>query len=814
MSLDDRGEPTSFSVIHFDKFPRIEIKLTALTRNDKRKWTHYIKKVMLASCNVQERIRDELIKLGDESDPITERTNWNSTKSITAPTISKNQRKLSNGIGEPAPTPTNAPANEEKKTKALDSLIKELHKRNSVSEPNNGCNELPSNSNNIPTITNDYEIPFDANKALPKEPTSLANLKIKSKFLDVGFYNGRANSKAKRERSKTLKVTSKFYMDLPDFSNTDTVLKITESTDNINLSEIRLDRRRASLDASDAIVKALDEKTERKISLDTALNNNRESDIISELLKHHKEFDRILNKSSKTKIEPDQPVSSQAATKYPKFVRNDSILHSPLPPPPPDVAILNGTIDSDMFIQRELPPEPIYESLLRNVHVPYKFPSPTLNRSLSHLSGRFMKVKRPAVAPPKRPDSSDATMSYNQSFDQNSIEDDYIEMPKSGKINKCLAKTTNFASFDIDTFPLRFHIIPGSQFCQSDTNINYETLSSMHPIAKTAKPARALSELDYGTSILLATSVAEQLANKHKRIIHKQGSRSIGARFATVDYVDAKTLSIQNLNKNASNHSLAHGTCDSAVSLTSSSDSVNLPINQEMALNASEQQHLPAYANQLNGNGHAERIKTTNTASPCHSSSSGDDSYYEKTVETYLENDGIFRDSAFYSDDNIEKVYVRQEHIYSTIDEVKSEVRTKPAPPPKLSLQKIQSIVSRTAPPIPRIAKPGTPRGQTNSSAGPPKMSPPKLPIAEPASATTEKRASTSSEYQIASMWFNEIDMLAADESHEHDELGKLLSEFSLPPPTSPPPPPPIPPRSNLNKKSTWIQKKCELFEK
>lgn len=434
-------------MIHFDKFPRNEIKLTALTRRDKKKWTHYVKKVMLTSCNVQERIRDELIKLGDECDPIVEHSTWSSNKPSNATTLSKHPRKTSttsnsNNI-ESAAVISSPSAVDDKNNKVLDTMIKELQKRNSiaVNDSNSMYNELSNNSIQTPTTSNEYEIPFDANKALPKEPISLANLK--SKFFDVGIYNGRTSTKnsnatkAKRERSKTLKVTSKFYMDLPDFSGTDTVLKITESTDDIGVAERRLDRRRASLDATDAIVKALDEKNERKLSaIDMDLHSKRESDIISELLKNHKEFDRILNKPAKNKIEPEQlAVSSQAAAKYPKFVRNDSILHSPLPPPPIQASDPYSPHDSDIFVQRELPPEPIYESLLRNVHVPYKFPSasPQLNRSLSHLSGRFTKVKRPLVAPPKRPDSSDATMMYSHGMELNTSEDDYIEMPKSGE---------------------------------------------------------------------------------------------------------------------------------------------------------------------------------------------------------------------------------------------------------------------------------------------------------------------------------------------------------------------------------------------
>lgn len=331
----------------------------------------------------------------------------------------------------------------------------------------------------------------------------------------------------------------------------------------------------------------------------------------------------------------------------------------------------------------------------------------------------------------------------------------------------------------------------------------------MHPTMIPTSPP-SMSTVT-GSSI----SAAQHLSN-HKRVVHKPGSRSIGARFATVDYVDTKTLSIQSLNKSANDHLLAYGQDDSAISLTSSSDSMNMTLNHEMALKLSEQTNAPAYVNQFNGDvvdvsATTDRQNTSN-ASPCHSSSSGDDSYYEKTVETYLENDGILRDSAFYSDDNVDRTYIRQEHIYSTIDEVKCETRKKPAPPPKLSQLRIQSIVARSAPPVPRMPKPIPSYIHQNGMASLPKMSPPKVPVPESIQTTSSERRSPY-EYRTQSLNSSERDMLDVEMVGNEQQLNSSI-EFSMPPPTSPPPPPPIPPRSNPNKKSTWIQKKCELFEK
>lgn len=340
----------------------------------------------------------------------------------------------------------------------------------------------------------------------------------------------------------------------------------------------------------------------------------------------------------------------------------------------------------------------------------------------------------------------------------------------------------------------------------------------MHPITQAPQtPSKqSLTESNYNATIVAASAnPSAQLNQKRKRIIHKQGSRSIGARFATVDYVDTKALSIHNLSPNAGDNMLAHIQGDSAVSLTSSNDSVNLALSPEMTHTATDRQQVVPSVCDNQSNGTSQTKGKASNASPCHSSSSsGDDSYYEKTVETYLENDGIFRDSAFYSDDNIEKAYIRTEHIYSTIDEVHHEVRMKPALPPKLSLQKIQSIVARTAPPIPRMAKPGVSRasqqGDTVDDRGPPKTAPPRIPDIEPVWSTGDRRASekyhNTSDFSIGNASFDD------DMSNEQQSQSFSSSEFSLPPPTAPPPPPPIPPR--LNKKSQWIQMKCELFEK
>lgn len=317
-----------------------------------------------------------------------------------------------------------------------------------------------------------------------------------------------------------------------------------------------------------------------------------------------------------------------------------------------------------------------------------------------------------------------------------------------------------------------------------------------------------------------------------KSIIHKQGSRTLGSRIAATDYVDPRTLFINqtiNYQLNSNSKLFAHVRTDSAFSLTSSNDSVNLMANQELQQpvnSLNNQCQLPIYTNQCKIE---SEIPTINICkSSRHSSSSGDDSYYEKTVETYLENDGIFRDSAIYSDDNTDKTYTRPEHIYSTIDEVKHEEKSKPIPPPKLSYHKIKSIATRTAPPPPPLpVKPSfisIPARNIDQN------------IEELNKTTNQSTLSniscTTSHSQHYSVnktlneKFNEFaigkDFTVSDEPvaqttiHlEQDEKNvdneqkqvEIQSIESISPP-------PIPARSSLNKNSSWVLKQIQNFDK
>lgn len=899
------GDPESFSVIPYNDVHPNQIKLTARNRDQKRKWAQHIKQVMLAHFDIPNRAKELLFKLGEEEDRSTDKNTWRWNNSSTTPEYlerrnqyrrsemryrSKKQRKIFNASlsmveDQFDPPPANAISNNDSgKSKALDSIVKELQQRNSLIKQNEDSESITSvtaqltdvesraDDNDNFSIGNEYEIPFDANKALPSKPASALD-KAKSKLLEVRIYNTKTLPKRianlKKQRSKTLKETSKFYMELPE-NSTDTVLKITETTDDLQtISEVRVNRRRASFDATDTISKALDENTNRKLSSVSLLTpenlnqklamnkNKRDIDIISELLKDHKEFDRILKKPPKKLSEPEKiaPIHEVRNSKMPK---GEAFFKLPLPPIPVE-AIEPNQIES--FVQRELPPEPIYESLLRNVHVPYKFPSPVLNRSLSQPNSR-LKVKRPTEAPPKRPDSDYVTLTYNENGEINGVDDDTIRLPKHGShfrksdtnINYHVRKMSDEKVPSIESFS---SLGEGSR-CSTSSEIDVDYIVSVSNIQTTkssdlltsqnashdtslngTEVYKSVDQLNLGkpSNKLPERRVSDVTGMHRKSIIHKQGSKALGSRIASVDYADPKIL-FSNNNSYISLtrpfiQSLANIQRDSAFSLTSSNDSVSIGANhcgQDAPVKLSTE-------NVIYTNDSIPEIVVPSSnvckASPSHSTSSnssnsGDDSYYEKTVETYLEN-GIFRDSAIYlySDDNNEKPYSysRPEHIYSTIDEVKQEA--KPAVPPKLNLYKLHnsSIITRSAPPPPLPAKPSVAVSDAI------KILPPKIgirseqtveklmatPLPPPPVDTNVKSPSsdssteTTKQESIITKKQRELDEIDMNDRTEYSETHQVIQVTPAPTVLTPPP---VPVRNFANKNSSWVMKQIQNFEK
>lgn len=449
----------------------------------------------------------------------------------------------------------------------------------------------------------------------------------------------------KKQRARSMKETSKFYMDLP---MDDTVLRITESTENLS-----------KIDGADVA-----EETKATCEIDDTLKSDdklgtkKDIEIICDLLKDkQREFDRILNKPPKKKSFDNGKYSgNQEIPSVPPPDDDESteqnmkeISHSP-------ERISRANSYSNEFANSE----PIYESLLRNVHVPYKY-SPVLSRSISQPQQKSGRVTKRDV---KRPESDYVTLVYSETGQLKSVDghvivaslkDDPLTMRSSdsninyNKVNASLGRDdegiSSSSSGNLDS-----QNSLNDETGRVDNNIECSIKDSCSTISnksidnistKTTRSERRISDI--------STDLC------HQNIIHKQGSESLGSRIAHIDYADPKTLFSSHSNSNILiNKHFLKTQRDSAFSLTSSNDSVN-----------DTKHHIfEALCN---------------------------DSYYEKSVEDSLEKEDVFRDSAIYSDDCNER---KTENLYEVPNY---------SPPllPRKSPPRIPKKPLRSPPPLP-----------------------------------------------------------------------------------------------------------------
>lgn len=473
-------------------------------------------------------------------------------------------------------------------------------------------------SKSEPRITDIFLTKHNPAKLSTESLTSTMN-RNKYRSADVKMYNTKTLPKRianlKKQRARSMKETSKFYMDLP---MDDTVLRITESTENLN----KIDGTDVTEDTKTAY--GIDECTPKS---DCKLGTKKDIEIICDLLKDkQREFDRILNKPPKKKSFDNG-----------KYCGNQELLHA-VPPPDDDddesterqtneVLHSPERISSVNSVPNEfINSEPIYESLLRNVHVPYKY-SPVLSRSISQPQQKTCRVTKRDV---KRPESDYVTLVYSETGQLESVDghvivakDDPLTMRSSdsninyNKVNASLGRDdegiSSSSSGNLDSqnsLNNEAVRVDGNNECGIKDSCSSISNKSVDNIStKTSRSDRRTSDA----------------STDHQHIIHKQGSESLGSRIAHLEYADPQTLFSSHSNSNILiNKHFLKTQRDSAFSLTSSNDSVN---------------DLKHHIFEAMGN----------------------DSYYEKSVEDSLEKEDFFRDSAIYSDDCNER---KTENVY------------------------------------------------------------------------------------------------------------------------------------------------------
>lgn len=426
---------------------------------------------------------------------------------------------------------------------------------------------------------------------------------------EVNKYNTKTLPKRiatlKKNRAKTMKETSRFYMDLPD----DTILHITESTDNLCEAQ---DMEKAS----------------------KSVKNQKDEHIISELLKGNKEFNRILNKPPKK-----------------KSIDNGKIELLPLPALPPEIikepvpeSFETKTDESNLKIQADKilsrlsdikndlkSPEPIYESLRRNVHVPYKY-SPVLMRSTS-ISQNYQKALSEKKEKISRPDSDYVTLDFNadgvlksiagQEFCQLSNSDSNINYSKNSENNSeptsVSGSSNNLERHGSLSLKQPKNLLQRFISVRIDSSDGVPTSDNFIP--RIRKSVDNLS-LSFKNGKNLERRISDITELSRKSCTYKQGSENLGSRIAHLDYADPKTLfQVNNTNILINKNSMKQQR-DSVFSLTSSNDSV---------------------------------CETTKNNQIVEIEKNDGNNFYEQKIEALLENDGFFRDSAIYSDDNDRK---------------------------------------------------------------------------------------------------------------------------------------------------------------
>ncbi|XP_061397377.1 uncharacterized protein LOC133333061 [Musca vetustissima] len=515
----------------------------------------------------------------------------------------------------------------------------------------------------------------------------------------------RMSSTLRKQKSKT-KETSTFYMALSEFEESNnTVLKITESSENIlNHNEHKESDNPKTQQQQKQLPDVIQKTEESSHALEPNLPGSQtltpsekarqDAQIVLDLLKNSKEFDKLYSKLQKKRSFDKNGTSPKISdVKWTK----EALEVPPRPPsrsPPP----LETEVDCLEFkpLNQQTQEEPIYETLLRNVHVPYKF-SPIMSRSKSvqynntnninnNLNIRSSSPKQERKSPP-RPESDYVTLVYTADgvlkHVDDADDDDEIPPPLPPK-DVVLSSPTSPSSSSSSTVTLKRDSIDSQNLAENNLNdLPQQMSASFHGTSdfNQTRPQTAKSILkrlwshstlavqDSSSNATLCRSVSSlerrgsaEFERERHSVLHLPGSETIGERMAHVDYADPRTLF--SMIKCDQNKQLQR---DSVFSLTSSNDSV---CESKTAADCKSQ-------SQFNKNSFA----------------------YEDSVEASLETD--FRDSAVYSDDNDRRndKNLSQSMRISQNPPVKPKpVNVPPSPLEKSPLKRSMSITDQTLP--------------------------------------------------------------------------------------------------------------------
>ena len=500
--------------------------------------------------------------------------------------------------------------------------------------------------------------------------------------VEVQRYNSKTLPKriANLKNKKKQKETSTFYTDLPcDDGIDDTVLKIIEKADQIE-------------EPADHIVTHSNDEV-----LESSTTPIKDSEIVSQLILQKQDFNKKLIKPCLIR----RTSFDKSVTSFDSNSVNDSSFSSIVASTPKakektqrkeSITADNSPID-----------EPIYESLLRNVHVPYKF-APALRRSLSTISTNDKQGNDTVTL------NDNAQDEVEECTNDESPECDYVTLTYSNEglteIDGKSIKSPSNSALQFNELQMMSNSDSNINYCKKNSHLNLTSISPLSNVdiktsvtdnimtnsvnnleRRESLNSRSKSFIQKfmgmrnndsnvnatndettsqkSVSITSRKSFDSQLSFNFKRKtskvetppIYRQGSENLGNRIAHVDYADPKTL-FQVPSSNISSTSCA---------------AVNVLINK----NSLKMQRDSVFSS--SSDSVCDNQKNVHLLQAVDHFSN---SYYEENVEDCLEKD--FRDSAIYSDDSNEK---RFEHIYATVAKrefvVPLELKPPAIPPPK-----------------------------------------------------------------------------------------------------------------------------------
>uniref|UniRef100_A0A182QX74 DH domain-containing protein n=1 Tax=Anopheles farauti TaxID=69004 RepID=A0A182QX74_9DIPT len=421
------GEPASFNVIPFDD-PKGVLKLTARNREEKRMWTQQIKQAMLQHySDIPKRAMELVLQLGDEDERFTDKPYWKRpTNNSPVPEYLERRQQFrrsemrmrskknllkkdanvsaastnSNGslLSTPsfrsyssdlecvplAPATPIVPAT--KHESSVEDCKCDVVKRQLKEEIKNRPEVAPTSPPQKPARSRSETRCGPADDEEERLLKSLyerrklsapvkRGAKMKESFASIRTYNStmipKRISDIRKRRPKTLTSSSTFYTDLED-SGEPTVTDF-ETVEAVETT--------APADVGETVRKLPPAKEHRPSSGGCGTEQKKDSEIISQLILDVEQFNKVLNK----------PLTKKKSFDATSCTRPVALLTADRKPAPPsteppcededdeDVGSLtsDGNVSaSQVTLPESDDAEPIYESLLRNVHVPYKYAPP------------------------------------------------------------------------------------------------------------------------------------------------------------------------------------------------------------------------------------------------------------------------------------------------------------------------------------------------------------------------------------------------------------------------------------------------------